>query len=647
MKANWSKRSLAFKRPAGTSRGILKSRDVWFITFSENGITGIGECAPLPGLSLDRFDQIESKLDEICNNPGLFLNDLSQLSGFPSIRFGLEMAHIDLKNGGGQNYYGQFDSLDINGLIWMGDSDFMMSQLDKKLEQGWRCIKMKIGALDFDAELDILKTIRSRFNPKQIELRVDANGAFTENDIREKLDDLAIIGLHSIEQPIKRGQWDLLSILCETSPVSVALDEELIPLVEEQDRTRMLDMVKPQYLVLKPSLLGGFTESEKWIQLANKRNIGWWITSALEPNVGLNAISQWTAKLNPKGFQGLGTGRLFKNNIPSPLKAMSGKLLADSGPIWNDVIQFISEWMNADEEMTLLTSGSTGKPKSITVKKEWMKNSAKLTGKTFGLNEGDSALLCMPMKYVAGKMMVVRALELGLDLNVVEPNSHPLENINYAIDFAAMVPLQLENSIERLDRVKTLIVGGGRVNPPLTKKLQFVSTQVFETYGLTETLTHVAIKPLNGPNKSDLFQALEGVHFEIDKRDCLVIYAPMVNPEAVITNDLVELADENSFRWLGRFDNVINSGGIKIIPEVVEEKLAPVILNRRFFIVGMSDESLGEKVVLVMEGEKIPISLNLLDRFERPKACYFIPKFVETKSGKIDRINTVKMINCR
>ncbi len=649
MDFNWTKRTLTFKQPAGTSRGVMKSRDVWYIALSENGINGIGECAPLPGLSLDDFNQIESKLDEVCGNLGLFIQDLSLLQYFPSIRFGLEMAHLDLKNGGGQTYYdspftSSYSPISINGLIWMGDTDFMIPQVEEKLAEGWRCIKIKIGALDFDKECQILRLIRSEFSRDDVELRVDANGAFTENNVKEKLDRLAEFDLYSIEQPIQPGQWDLLSELCESTPIPIALDEELIPLVNESKRIEMLEKVNPQYLVLKPSLLGGFYESEKWIQLAEERNINWWITSALESNIGLNAISQWTAKMKPDEFQGLGTGQLFTNNIPSPLKVKSGKLYSDEVPIFQDVNQFISEWMNGNDEMMLQTSGSTGTPKPITVKKDWMKNSARLTGRTFGLKEGDSALLCMPMKYVAGKMMVVRALELELDLKVVEPCSNPLKNINEPINFAAMVPLQLENSLKDLAKVKKLIVGGGQVNSKLEEKLQSVSTHVYETYGMTETLTHVAIKPLNGPSKSDVFRALDDIDFELDGRGCLVINAPKMNPKPVITNDFIDLVDEKSFRWLGRYDNIINSGGIKIIPEVVEAKLSSIVPNRRFFIAGKSDKSLGEKVVLVVEGKSMDISCKSLDKFEQPKEIHFIPEFVETKSGKIHRQTTLSLI---
>ena len=644
MKASWTKRTLNLKQPAGTSRGVIKSRDVWFITLTKNGNNGIGECAPLLKLSLDHFDQIESKLDKICDNPNSFLNDLSQLAYFPSIRFGLEMALLDLENGGGQNYFGSFESIKINGLIWMGNSGFMMNQVQQKLDDGWKCIKMKIGALGFEKECQILQSIRSRFSRNELELRVDANGAFSKNDVNEKLEKLAEFDLHSIEQPIKPGQWDLLAELCESSPIPIALDEELIPLVNDAERIEMLENVNPQYLVLKPSLLGGFSETKKWIRMAKERNIGWWITSALESNIGLNAIAQWTAKMKPDGFQGLGTGQLFTNNITSPLKVKSGKLSIDKMPIWKDVNQFISEWYSSDDEMIVQTSGSTGKPKSISVKKKWMRNSAQLTGKTFNLKEGDSALLCMPMKYVAGKMMVVRALELGLDLKVVEPSSNPLNGIKEIIDFSAMVPFQLENSLNQLNKIKTLIIGGGQVSPKLVEKLQIESTQVYETYGMTETLTHVAIKPLNGPNISDLFRALDGIHFEKDDRGCLAIHASALNPVPIVTNDLVELIDENSFRWLGRFDNVINSGGVKIIPELVEAKLLSIIPNNRFFINGESDESLGEKVVLVVEGNVIEISFDSLEKFEKPKEIYFISEFLETESGKIRRGETLKII---
>ncbi len=587
----------------------MKTRDVWYLF---NG-TAVGECAPLPGLSIDNLDMIEAKLDEVCKSPDMDLKE------FPSIRFALEM--LQQKNH-------TISPIPINGLIWMGNPDFMSTQVEKKIHDGWQCIKMKIGAVDFEQELKILKSIS-----ENLELRVDANGAFSESDVREKLDKLAVLNLHSIEQPIGTGQWDLLAELCRTSPVPIALDEELIPLVDESQRIAMLDKVKPQYLVLKPSLLGGFVESEKWIALAEERGIGWWVTSALESNIGLEAIANWVSKLQTQGYQGLGTGQLFTNNIPSALQVEKGMLSKSDASIWDEINGFVAQWLNPEPTMELQTSGSTGTPKTIEVQKEWMRNSAKMTGETFGLDAGSSALLCMPMQFVAAKMMIVRAMELQLELKVLEPS----KIIDTKADFVAMVPLQLENSLAHLDKFRTVLVGGGLVRSELVEKLQSVATEVIETYGMTETLTHVAIKRLNGSNKTDCFAALDGVKFEIDQRDCLVINAPKLNPDPIVTNDIVELLNDTEFKWLGRFDNVINSGGVKIYPEVLEAKLSAQLQGNRYFVAGIPDDSLGQKVVLVVEG-KAEVKFDSLEKYERPKEVMFVDKFIETESGKINRL---------
>ena len=587
----------------------MKTRDVWYLF---NG-TAVGECAPLPGLSIDNLDMIEAKLDEVCQSPD------TDLKEYPAIRFALEML---------QQKKCAISPIPINGLIWMGDPDFMSSQVEKKIQDGWQCIKMKIGAVDFEQELKILKSISG-----DLELRVDANGAFTESDVREKLDKLASLNLHSIEQPIGTGQWDLLAELCRTSPVPIALDEELIPLVDQSQRIEMLDKVKPQYLVLKPSLLGGFAESEKWIALAEERGIGWWVTSALESNIGLEAIAGWVSKLQTQGYQGLGTGQLFTNNIPSALQVEKGMLSKSEAVIWNEIDSFVTQWLNPEPTMELQTSGSTGTPKTVKVQKEWMRNSAKMTGKTFGLQPGSSALLCMPMQFVAAKMMVIRAMELQLELKVVEPS----KTVDTGADFVAMVPLQLENSLVHLDKFRIVLVGGGQISSVLVEKLQSVATEVIETYGMTETLTHVAVKRLNGSNKTDCFAALDGVKFEIDKRDCLVIHAPELNPEQIVTNDIVELLNDTEFKWLGRFDNVINSGGVKIYPEVLEAKLASQLHGRRYFVAGIPDDSLGQKVVLIVEG-KAEVEFDSLEKYERPKEVISVEKFVETETGKINRL---------
>lgn len=617
MKLSWSKYKLNFITPVKTSRGVMKSRDVWYLFCGDK----MGECAPLPGLSLDDLDLMESKLDDLCAEPERFIADLSLLNEFPSIRCGLEMLEMPCP--------AYFEPIAINGLIWMGDPLFMVQQIEQKLCENWRCIKMKIGAVDFDEELGILTSIANH----NIELRVDANGAFDESNVKEKISRLAGLNLHSIEQPVKPGQWDLMAELCETSPIPIALDEELISLRKLEDRIAMLDMVKPQYIVLKPSLLGGFSEAETWIELAEARGIKWWVTSALESNVGLEAIANWVSQLKLSGFQGLGTGQLFCNNIPSSIKVENSYLKKDTIYIWNDIRAFVSEWLSPELTIKLQTSGSTGVPKRIEVKKEWMRNSANLTGETFGLSEGDSVLLCLPMQYIAAKMMVVRALELGLDLIVTEPK----KVIQVLADFVAMVPIQLENSLDYIDDIKVLIVGGSHVRLSLLAKLQNISTNIYETYGMTETLTHVAIKPLNGAGKSEYFSTLTGVSLEVDERGCLVIYAPKLNPEKVITNDMVELADESRFKLLGRYDNVINSGGVKMHPEIIEEKLELLIPYRRYFVAGIYDEEFGQRVVLFIEGEPTEILLDSLSKYERPKEIVYIKTFVETGTGKINR----------
>ncbi len=324
MKASFKKYTLQFKQASGTSRGVYTTRDSWFISLSDGISTGIGECAPLPDLSLDSISKMSSKLLQVCEEIDFFCSFPAELHGWPSIRFGLETAMIDLKTGGKQELFPSAftrgeQGIPINGLIWMGTSEFMKQQIRAKLEAGFRCIKMKIGALDFDTELDILKSIRKEFSPDEIKLRVDANGAWSLPTALENLKRLSDLQLHSIEQPIEAGNWDDMAELCRKSPVPIGLDEELIGVSSQPEMKKLMETIRPAYLILKPSLLGGFSACEKWIALTEKYGAGWWITSALESNIGLNAIAQWTFQLNPKGEQGLGTGQLFSNNFDSPL----------------------------------------------------------------------------------------------------------------------------------------------------------------------------------------------------------------------------------------------------------------------------------------------------------------------------------------
>ncbi|RKS02507.1 MULTISPECIES: AMP-binding protein [unclassified Flavobacterium] len=301
---------------------------------------------------------------------------------------------------------------------------------------------------------------------------------------------------------------------------------------------------------------------------------------------------------------------------------------------------FLLDWFDGRDYIEMQTSGTTGTPKIISVSKQAMVHSALATGDFFDLQPGNSALHCLPVKYVAGKMMLVRAMILGLDLEFVAPSSHPLRHNEIDYDFVAMVPLQAQNSISELKKVKKLIVGGAAINKNLEKQLLKLSTQVFETYGMTETITHIAARKLG----EKAFTVLPGVTISYDDRNCLVIHAPRISDDVIITNDIVELVNENQFVFLGRMDNVINSGGIKLIPEQIEEKLAHKI-HQRFFIASKPDSELGEKVILVVEGEKQDLGADLyeeLDKYEKPKELIFLPKFKETGSGKVMRKETLQ-----
>jgi len=344
LKATYKKYTLLFKQASGTSRGILTSKDSWFLFLyddSEPNVIGIGECGLLKGLSVDDRPDYVQKIIEVCNNIQQYQEYLDNgLRKFPSIRFGLEMALIDLKSKGEKILFDSSftqgkDAIEINGLVWMGEFEFMKKQIREKIETGFDCIKLKIGAINFEQELNLIKTIRNEFSANDIEIRVDANGAFSPDDALDKLKKLSAFELHSIEQPIKQGQWKKMAELCEKTPLPIALDEELIGINDLTQKAILLEKIKPQYIILKPSLVGGFTASQVWIQLAEKNNIGWWVTSALESNIGLNAIAQWTYTLNNQMPQGLGTGQLYTNNFQSPLEIKSGKLYFDQSVNWN------------------------------------------------------------------------------------------------------------------------------------------------------------------------------------------------------------------------------------------------------------------------------------------------------------------------
>ncbi|QNF34569.1 o-succinylbenzoate synthase [Adhaeribacter swui] len=354
IQASVQKHLLNFKFDARTSRGAMQQHEVFYLKLQDTRypeITGIGECAPLPGLSPEHDSTFEHRLNtwvsdfnkETIDNELFeinYLNNKFNLQYWPSLRFALETAWLDWQQQGSKKLFNNSFSrsqtgIPINGLIWMGDQSFMQQQIEKKLKEGFSCLKLKIGGLDFNTELAILKQIREVASPKVLSIRLDANGAFAPERALNQLEQLSQFAIHSIEQPIKPRQHQVMAYLCRHSPIPIALDEELIGVVDKIEQQQMLLNLKPAYIILKPTLLGGFQATREWIALAAAQNISWWITSALESNIGLNAISQFTAEYNLQTEQGLGTGQLYHNNVRSPLTIRSGKLYYEATATWD------------------------------------------------------------------------------------------------------------------------------------------------------------------------------------------------------------------------------------------------------------------------------------------------------------------------
>lgn len=335
MKINITERILHFKQPAGTSRGVYTERKIWLVEMKEGERKGIGECAPLPQLSCDDIPNYTETLRMFCNEieqTGVI--DYQALRPYPSMLFGLESAWTQFHaNGSAKLFDTPFgrgeEGITINGLVWMGTFEEMYQRIEEKIQAGFHCVKLKIGAIDWEREISLIKFIRQHFTKEQIELRVDANGGFTPQEAMRKLEQLATYDIHSIEQPIKQHQWKEMARLCQETPLPIALDEELIGINDTTNKIELLDTILPQYIILKPSLHGGMHGSEEWIKLAQERNIGSWITSALESNIGLNAIAHFAAKMYGPNItmpQGLGTGQLFTDNIPMPIEIRGEEL---------------------------------------------------------------------------------------------------------------------------------------------------------------------------------------------------------------------------------------------------------------------------------------------------------------------------------
>ena len=656
-------RTLVFKQPAGTSRGVYTERRLWYIiiygTHEGRRFTGVGECAPLFDLSCDYDAGYEAGLHEAARQVEARGGDaLAALRCKPSVLFGFETAMLSAAASLRGDYRRLFDTpftdggegIAINGLVWMGRHEEMLARMEEKLEKGFSCVKLKIGAIDFAAELDLIRRLRARFSQESVTLRVDANGAFAPQEAQQKLELLARYDIHSIEQPIRQGQWPEMARLCAATPLPIALDEELIGVNRREDKEALLDTIRPQYIILKPSLHGAFSGAEEWMELACRRGTGYWTTSALESNVGLNAIAQWCAATdgNSPLPQGLGTGRLFVRNYEGiPLQ-----LLGDT--LWygderqrefrQELADFQARWNAPYPTLTVHTSGSTGQPRPMKVEKQRMRHSAQATIAALGLREGQTALLAMPLRYIAGQMVVVRAMVGRLHLVPVTPGLHPFAGLHEAPDFAALTPMQAYESLrvphERslLRRTHCLILGGGAIPAALERELRTFPHPVWSTYGMTETLSHIALRRLNGPEATDAYRPLPGVEVSLSQEGTLQIYAPHIHPDRLTTNDRAELLPDGSFRILGRRDNVICSGGLKLSIEELESQLAdlPVPLQ----ITAVPDARLGEAVTLLytapqdMEEELAVRCRERLDRHAQPRHFLRLAALPLTETGK-------------
>lgn len=683
-------RVLQFKRPAGTSRGVYLERRVWYVIITSprnSSLYGLGECAPLYDLSSEYDDNYEMLLCQIAKDiekSGKI--DYERLRNLPSILMGFETAFISAKASlEGRSHLQLFDTsfscgetgLPINGLVWMGSYEEMFRQMTQKLREGYHCIKLKIGAIEFQKELNLIKLLRNDFSVNDVELRVDANGGFSSEEALERINELSEFNIHSIEQPIKAGQFDKLEWLCSKTSIPIALDEELIGINGCEEKKKLLDKIKPQYLVLKPSLHGGFFGTAEWMRLAAERGIPYWVTSALESNVGLNAIAQWTSKnaheiwdkYAPESLpmksnmlpniNGFGTGKLFVSNYRGT------NFCIKSGVLWNctmkqqsfiqELENFKKEWTNESPFLTVQTSGSTGIPKQIQVEKKYMVASARKTCDFLGLKAHDSVLLCLPLKYIAGKMVVVRSIVTDLKLILVYPNANPMSFIDFSPTFVAMTPYQvfktLENESEsqKLRGVRHLIIGGGAVSKELEEKLKSFPYEVWSTYGMTETLSHVAMRRINGGGSSSYYTALPGVTLSTDADSCLIIDSPDIGVRHLHTNDVVDLKKcSGEFRILGRRDNVVCSGGVKLQIEQLESRLRSIPCS--FCLTSIPDAALGEALVMVYKSKRVtPAQLlscckSCLSRYEIPKYFVSVEEIPMTETHKPKRADLKQMV---
>lgn len=649
-------KTLTFKQPAGTSRGVYRERKLWYVHLYDSIYHGIGECAPLFDLSCDYKEDMIDILDKACRS--LVANgeiDYKGLKDFPSVLFALETAMLSLEGSRNGNFLRLYDNaftrsemgIPINGLVWMGTYEEMMQRMEEKLSLGFRCVKIKIGAIDFDKEIALLRHLRERFPADKVQLRVDANGGFSPTEAPNVLQILSALDIHSIEQPIRQHQWEDMATLCKSTPVPIALDEELIGINDTEKKEQLLDTIRPQYIILKPTLHGGLRGCEEWMRLARQRNIGYWVTSALESNVGLNAIAQWAVQTdNIMMPQGLGTGQLFTSNFEQTDLEIQGDQLwfhsAKQRDFAKQVHDFRVLWESNAPFIEVHTSGSTGEPKPMLVEKQRMVNSAKATLDFLKLHPGDTTLLCMPLRYIAGKMVVVRALVGKLRLICVAPSSRPFKTLSESPVFAAITPMQAAESLSHehdakiMRGVKQIIIGGGAIPTGLAEQLRTFPNYVWSTYGMTETLSHIAMRRLNGTEATDSYKPMQDVTISLNKDKCLEINAPKVCSETLTTNDIAEIYPDGTFVILGRKDNAVCSGGIKLQIEDIEHKLRQAI-NVPFMLTSVSDNVLGEALVMIYEGNYNnlkEICLSIVNKYEVPRHFVQVNHIPLTETGK-------------
>ena len=603
-------RPLFFKKPAQTSRKTLSQKPTFLLKVTQNNRTVWGECSLIPGLSYESVEQTEEKLKELEKATSLEINDIPK--EMPALRFAVETVVNKLSNSESKTPFSKgSQGQTINGLIWMGDANSMVEQARDLKARGFKTIKLKIGALDFDEELKILNEIREICPHPEYTLRLDANGAWGVEAL-DKLNQLSEFNIHSIEQPVAPGQFGLMKTICDNSPIDITLDEELIGVFEEDEMSSLLDATCPQYIILKPSLIGGLEMANKWIIQAEKRGIGWWSTSALESNVGLEVIANWTAQKASEskycvGVSGLGTGNLFTNNTISNMKVYADEIwhkpkikignlswplcskgtekFAEECPAWaKGIAEFLAFWINTDEPLKCNTSGSTGEPKEITHSREAAIYSAKQTLKYFGLKRGDTIVLALPMDFIAGKMMLLRALVSGLNIEALEPNLNIVQLPK--ADFCALTPHQAMKVEDSLCNVTHILLGGA---PSLH---HFNHTGIYEGFGMTETITQIALRK-HGDKK---YKALPGVEFSSNEGK-LTINSPERGVQNLKTDDVVELHSPTSFTWIGRGSDIINSGGIKHNPEHLEAQIRH-LTSADFAIYGVPHPELGQTIEL-------------------------------------------------